>query len=379
MTTHALGPWPKGLDNVSSQTIGTPNDCLTVAQDVFIDRDGSVDSWPGLSLASSIGQVRAVYAGRFGQYAAGDQITDLVTGEALDGIPSGACAFAEHNDQLLLVDSAGVHTVGEAGLSVYGLPAPVFAVEPDSAGGLEAGSYAVALSILRNGKEGALSGAKWVSVDAGGGLRFDLPDGDFDAVRIYRSGANGGDLYRVLDAPPGAIGFLVGAGKLGAMASTRNLEPLPGGHLIASWSGRVLVGSGRYLYFSEPLRPDLFDRRHNFITFKSRLRMIAPVADGCYVADGDGVYFLAGTSPADWTLRRIDSEPPPAGCFTVCDGAIFPEIPDVRVAVWLTRRGFAIGLPEGQAVHPQADRLALQLSGSGQLVAVGRRLFALTY
>lgn len=260
-------------------------------------------------------------------------------------------------------------------LSALALPTPSFALGVSAIGGLDAGRYGVAVSLRRGAEESGLSSMVVVDVPQGGGLSLDLPTVG-DAVSIYRTEANGGLLYRAMDAPPGITDFLIGAGTLGANPGTQYLEPLPGGHIVTAWMGRLLVARGRTLVFSSPLRYGLYNPTQDFVELSSRITMVCPVNDGVYLADSQRCYRLIGTDPANWTLHPLDAAPPPIGASAVLDGSMFNDIPAVPVACWLSGKGFALGLPDGQVALVQEKRLRLPMPSKSWLAVFNRRLFA---
>ncbi|HEJ3062493.1 TPA: hypothetical protein SL272_000824 [Pseudomonas aeruginosa] len=376
-----LGPWPLGIDNVNPDT-DLPEGALRVADDVLIDLNGTVNSGPGTRLLSALDGLSALWTSRTGASYAflGESVArvDLAGVTPLANVgATNKGSFADHLDWVVTCSGGGLHRIRGDQVEPMALPYPAFTVRAGTAGGLDAGRYGVALATLRDGEEYALSPISFVNVAQGGGLVLNISDSS--QVRIYRTGANGDQLYRAVDAPAGLPDYLIGAGLLGSLPSSQYLEPLPGGQLIASWNGRLLVARGRTLNFSQALRPALYDPRHDFLQLPTRLSMLAPVGDGVYLADRVSAWFANGTSPDQWVLRRLSAGAPPEGCFAVLPGRLFEEIPDVPVAVWLSETGFVLGLPEGQVVQPQAKRLRLTRPEHGSLTALGQRLFALAH
>lgn len=379
MTTK-LGPWPAGLDNLTPDADLAPA-ALRAADDVLIDENGTVNSGVGPRLAVAapgLGSLwRATGGATYG--VLGSRAVRVSLGGLAElgeiGADGRGC-FAEHAGQVIACSRAGLFRLG-AQVEPLALPAPAFAVTAAPNGGLDAGRYGVAVAALRDGEEFGLSPIRFVDVPQGGGLSLSIAGEGM--ARIYRTGANGDELYRAVDAPAGIPDYLIGAGQLGALPAGRNLHPLPGGHLLQSWSGRLLVASGRTLYFSQPLRPGLHDPRHDFVRLPSRISMVAPVQDGIYLADRLRTYFLAGTDPAQWALLPLEALPPAQGAFAVVPGSLFDKVPAVPVALWLGPSGFVLGLPGGQIALPQASRLRLPASLSGSLTVFGRRLFALAH
>lgn len=374
-----LGPWPIGLDNLTADT-SLPAGALRQADDVLIESNGKVRSGPGPRLALPAAGLRSLWTSINGaSYAVQGSTLVKVTLAGLEPLGdiggNGEASFADHAGQVLVGSaSGGLFRIRDQAQPIA-LHAPSFSATPSASGGLDAGRYGVAVAALRDGEEFGLSSVVFVDVPQGGGLALSIAGGDL--VRIYRTGANGDQLYRAVDAPAGIPGYLLGAGQLGTMPTGRFMAPMTGGHLMHSWSGRVLVARGRTLYYSQPMRPALCDPRHDFIQLPSRISMIAPVQDGVYLGDQQRTYFMSGTDPEQLAMRVLDAPPPPTGCALVVPGNIFPDIPDIPVALWLGASGFVLGLDQGQVVQRQASRLKIPRFTHGSLATGARRLFAL--
>ncbi|MBX9914091.1 MAG: hypothetical protein K2Y25_09340 [Pseudomonadaceae bacterium] len=383
MANHKIGPWPLGLDNTSQDT-GMPAGSLRVAVNVLVDIDGTVDTAPGKRLLVAHAGAHSLWTSESGAslcgiggalYQASTSSLDLLA----DLGAEAPFAFCDLNGRVMVGTRLGLHALADGVVVAAAQPTPSCSVSVAAIGGLPAGRYGVAISVWRGDEESGLSRMLMLDVPEGHGIQVAIPSGEHDSVAIYRTEANGGDLYRAATAPESAGTFLVGVGQLGGMPDTRHLDQLPGGHIVAPWKGRLLVARGRTLMHSSPLRYGLYDSRHNFTQFASRLRMVLPVDDGVYVADSHSCYFLAGTDPEQWVVRKLDASPPAYGASAVVDGNLFTDGPPTKVAVWLSGKGFVLGLPEGLLAQPQAKRLALPQRGNGSLAVFNRRLFALTY
>lgn len=155
----------------------------------------------------------------------------------------------------------------------------------------------------------------------------------------------------------------------------------PGGDYARQWRGRLLLARGRTLYYSPPFRYGLIRPRADYIRFASHIAFIEAVDGGVYVGlVGRGVVFLAGEAPERWVQKPASDAIPQAGASAVMGTSQMEEkfrTAD-EVAVWFTEAGFAIGMPNGQVVLPQADRLSGLPLGIGSLAVQGDRLIVLS-
>lgn len=157
------------------------------------------------------------------------------------------------------------------------------------------------------------------------------------------------------------------------------LQPMPGGQWVEYWQGRVIVARGTTLFFSEPLRYGVYDPLRGYIQFEQQISWLAPLPSGIFVGLRDTVRFLSGSDYRQLE-QRVVGGPSWPGAAQVITSPNMPSdlIKDAdKVAVWMTDVGFAVGLPSGEVIHPQQDRLKEIPVTPGRLVAIGDRLTVL--
>lgn len=156
----------------------------------------------------------------------------------------------------------------------------------------------------------------------------------------------------------------------------RMLRPLPGGSAVCGWQGRVLVATGPHLVFSEPMHLGVYDPIRNFVTFPEDIIWLAPLETGVYVGLESSVVFLRGSGPDEWAQSTV-SGPSWRGCSAVMKTTfIDPKLVKGHpvVAVWFGRNGFELGLPDGEVVKPQANKINLPTMFEGRLIVNNDRL-----
>jgi len=377
----SLGQWPLGLDNRNDPRRLNPA-ALSAAWDVLIEEDGRVQSaaHPALELAAA-GLSSLWTSINGGGYALSGNTLCRIDGKTLmpvgvlDG--SGEAGFGEW---------AGTLYVGRRGGTLYqvqgdtlipaALQPPSISAAASVTGGLPKGRYGVCAALLQGDAEMPCSALVMLDIPEGGGVEVTVSGSGL--ARLFITEPNGTEPLWVADVSCG-LPYLIGQGKRGQPPASRFLEPLPAGRFLAAHGGRLLSAAGLHLYYSEPLRPNLADLRHNHIPLASPVTMLAAVEDGIYLADRRQTYFIEGTDSETVRLKPLAAPPPPEGCFAVLAGNLFVEVPDVPVAVWLGENGFVIGLPSGQVIEPQAARIRLNTNGlSGSLALENRRLYFLT-
>lgn len=157
-----------------------------------------------------------------------------------------------------------------------------------------------------------------------------------------------------------------------------HLIPLPGGHWIEYWNGRLVVARGRSLLFSEPLRYGAHNPLTGYIQLPTRVEWLAALETGIFVGQRDEVLFLNGRTPSDLSLSVVAGRSAPGMALTVESEFIGDDVAaGSPVAVFFTSSGFTVGQQNGQVVYPQKDRLQGLPLFRGKLVRDGSRIFAL--
>jgi hypothetical protein len=128
--------------------------------------------------------------------------------------------------------------------------------------------------------------------------------------------------------------------------------PFPAEH-IAFHAGRMWLAVDGFLAFSEPFAFSWFDLHQGTIPMESRVRMLAPVADGMFISTETATYFLAGTNPGEFFLRKATDYPAIERTLAV-DRV---EAMDVGLdspglcRVWASTAGVCLGTPGGAVIN----------------------------
>jgi hypothetical protein len=393
MPTKNLGPWKRGIDMLTEDTKMRP-DSVRDAINLEIDKDGNLDRRPGLRRANAQAGLHSVWTsptglGTFAAY--GDQLcrvrrnsntVDLDPFYTL-GSPDRV-SFDELNNRVVFCNRGTLGQVEPSGVArlLGGPDANPPIAHAQASGGLFGGPALVAISYVNAfGEEGGMSTQVQVDVPDGGGIRLVMPPPPPDAVitRIYRTGKSG-KLRWAADAPAAMPEYVVGAGKLKKLADTQFMRRMSGGDHVSAWNGRLLVARGRFLFWSEAMNSGLTDPRHNHATFPRRVAFIMGLSGGAFVGQrGAGVVWLGGNDPREWSYNETGSAAPePFAAVRVTNDLFDPQLqlPSGELALWLSERGYVIGLPSGSIAEPQAHRIRLPITAAGSLAVLGRRILS---
>jgi hypothetical protein len=376
LQTIPIGPWPKGIQNLLDPT-ATPKGCLVEAINVDLSPEGAATQRLGYSSVST--NVHSLF-----QH--GNRTLGIVNGMVAEindtaarnlGLAvEGTVTWCTLQDRAVFTNSGVLGCVDGERAFVMGMDAPGISAATSSAPPAE---YMTAVAAIgADGEEGPLSSAvpagpgDIVTITSGGPGRVYMTRKNGEVFYDVGAYATGASMYRIPDMPP-----------YGRACESQYLSRMPGGLYVRYWRGRLLVARGRTLYFSMPLRYGLFDPSFGFVKFEGKIDFIESIESGIFVAvAGQGVYYLHGDEPVKWERRLLDTTPAQPGAVTVIPTvqlrALNLPAPQAWCAVWLTDKGFALGLSGGMVVYPQADRLSGLPLGTGTLYFTGDRLIALS-
>jgi hypothetical protein len=232
------------------------------------------------------------------------------------------------------------------------------AVSGESGGALAAGLYQVCCTVIGwGGRQSPPTRPVQVSVPENGALTITLPVAG-DLVAIYATPPNGDVFYKILETT-GANYRMALARDGGERCFTEHLMPMPPGTIVRGFLGRLLVASGKTLYFSEPYSPGLYNPVSGFLQFASDITMLEPCGKGFYLA-ADKTYWFSGDLSGDAVL----SEALPYGA-AVGSGVAFPDREQVA---WYSNKGVVVGDASGQAKAVQEEAVVVKPAAAAALL-----------
>lgn len=386
MTAQAL-PLPKlGVDLLSDET-DLIEGTVRRAENVDIGGKGTFKRRAGYTVAVAGADFHSLFTyGRGTLTGRGTKVyfIDVATFAPTLLYDMGVAApvkFAEINDHLyftnrgalawLPVDAMTARAVGVA------LPAQLPEIAASGVGTLTAGTYAVGLSRIDDrGEESPTALLGTVTLAGSGGVQLsNLTIDVTSSYRVYLSPPDGDVLYVAAEFTAAFASYLVGTQPEGAQRSTQHLVPLPPGDFLFGHGGRIYTAVGDVLSFSQAMRPHLTDPRHDFVQFAGAITFAEPVADGIFVGDARGVWFLPGMDPSQFKLRQVSNRPAVMRSALKTSGGDFPK--DLvgtfdDVVVWLSTDGYMVGKPGGDVVELHSDRVRIAPGLEGKSAEVTR-------
>lgn len=363
-----IGGWD-GVTNTIEET-SLPISSLTQAVNVDMDNFGKMQLRQGSSLAVSLVGARNLWAGTLFPYMLVAQGANLIAldvnmsqtalSTTLDG--NGPVSYCEINGTVYWTDgtSVGLITPDLVRHPIYTENPPVQPLLALSTlGGLDAGNYQVASTwVDALGRESGTSIAAQITVPAGGGIALTFLNAPADIVstRVYVTKANGDKLYLYTTVPAAMAGLTIQNGHLESQLATQFAEPMPAGHLIRYFNGRLYIADKDRVWFSLPLRYGQFRRDVSYMKFKGHIRMLEPVGEaqnssGFYVSDDARVYYRSGAAPKDFQQAIAYPYPAVDGTAVRVPGSYLGLEITTNVVYWLSTNGvFCIGTPGGVVI-----------------------------
>lgn len=244
-------------------------------------------------------------------------------------------------------------------------------------GSLFEGTYNLAISWSKNGRESALSNI--MTFEGEGGIRLVLPynyGGDADQVTIYMTERNGSELLKVVTLPVITATFTINSDKdLTRAAQFQNLSPMRTGKFLKLWRGRLLTADKNLLHFSQALNFHLCDERYDFIALPQRVTFVEPVESGIWVGQSNSVVFLSGNDVRDLRLVQTGAKAPVPGTALRVNSDLLGELSaGLESVLWLAENGYCIGTPSGNLVEAHANTLKGITAKGGQSVRFDDRI-----
>lgn len=280
---------------------------LVVADNVDLDNDRYVSRRPGVTKISSLAIDAAWGDGAAFLFTSGEALyrlnEDETTTQIVTGLtPSSVLAALTFDQKQYWSNGYETGVVFGNTNRSFGLAAPDAPTVSKIGGNLPEGTYAFAISYVRdNGLEGGLSNETVLSSDDKVGFSITTPtshpEPDVNSVNVYVSSADGRTLFLLATLALGqtVTFFDDNARRLGIEgARLQGVNGPPAFQAIDEYNGRILVGSGEYLFYSNPFAYEHFDRRYGYTPVGGHVECIAAVDGGVFVGTEKEILFFAG-------------------------------------------------------------------------------------
>lgn len=303
--TVQLGSFAPGLNNRLEPTrLSTvlpdrkPGTYLYGADNVDLNGEGYLKRRRGQTLALA-GNTHSLWADGAGAYAVVNgalcalqpQNTTLVPTTIRSGLPGLPVSYSRGADgDLYWTNGQSIRRISN------GVDRPIASELPvalpavgviQNGGGLVAGRYLVAFTVVTVDGESPATPVVQFDVAQGSGIQYDA-SATGTVVDVFMSGPNG-DILTWQGRSQGAT--IQNHNELGRRCPTLNRALMPAGSIVRHYRGRLLVAHGSVLFYSDPYNYGVIDPTSNFVPFPATISVIEPTDNGIYIC-ADKTYWL---------------------------------------------------------------------------------------
>lgn len=365
-----LAPNPKGVNQRAAET-DLPEGSLREAINVTLDAAGKAKRRAGYQRIVELGNAHSLWSndsvmllvdgGDLYRYDP-EQVTAQLVHTGAGGAP---LSYAQANEWLFYTSERVNGRINlynpDEHYPYWGVPQPTGLTLSASAGTLPPGQYQVAVTYASaSGEESGADAPMVITLGGTEGIQLNhlqAPAG-VDRVHIYCSMLNDTQLYRQATIPAGPSEYVITQLRRGKLCTTLFQEPLPSGHLIHAYRGRLFVAKDNVVYFSKGLSYSLYEPDNGYLPpFPEKVSMIVAVEDGLYIG-ADKTYFLRGNGPDEFSISVVDQGKPVLGsALSINAQLVIPEYVGT-VAYWVDSEGPCFGVNGGMVQHTSISTLA---------------------
>ena len=147
--------------------------------------------------------------------------------------------------------------------------------------------------------------------------------------------------------------------------TTKTVSDPPIGTILELWNGRMYIGKDDVLWYSNPFAYSQFDLARNYVPFGNQMRMIQGVKNGLFIGTDNGISFLGGSNPNEFSYEFLTDSRVIEGADVKVKGSIInPQIQGF-VALIPTNNGIFAGLPTGELFDLTKERIDFPYSLRG--------------
>lgn len=343
-----LGPWPKGLDNVSRY--GDVDKATKRSVNAFVDRSGSE------VLAVRMNPSPSTDRFRHGPIRV-DASGAIFYRGAATGLVASPPYFADSSDSdtHLLSASDGLF-IGQGPVFSRALTTRPFLVPSQPPAPTD-----TPIQVVVQHKEGSVS----EPVALGGDLRVrSSVDGT-----LYMTRQGGGDFYRVGPVTAG-VEVELPASPSGELLPHADLDLKPmfyTGTPCTIGRNRAFYAAGTMIFFSEPFRYSVW-RVNNLIPVGTKVLMVAALGELLFVGTDQGVAVVKNIGTEQVSFEKVASSPVLSYSFCRVPGSVVGQ--ELDLVAWATQDGIQLGLPDGTVATMAAGRFRATAPHNGVLTFV---------
>lgn len=216
-------------------------------------------------------------------------------------------------------------------------------------------------AVTNSGVRSPFTVPQFISVADGGRIDISAPAHAL-TIEVFSTSSDGSVFHKVGSMPAGTNSMSISVERLDGMPIVYEAEAkIPGGGVLCIHNGRLLVGRGATVFYSDPWAMGIYRPAKSFITFPDEVMVMASVDAGVIVGTAKRHYLLTGTDVSKADMRQIA----PYGAVH----GTMRELPNQEGVIWFTHRGPAVGGSDGSMSLQQDREIAFDpaLAGSAMV------------
>jgi hypothetical protein len=188
---------------------------------------------------------------------------------------------------------------------------------------------------------------------------------DLDNSTLYCNGTQNGQLIDFVSSPWPVSEWT---------GSSERIEKIkaPVGEHIDVLSGRDLISVADELFATEYGLPGIVDANSTRRRLDGRIIAVVSVQSGAFVSTTDAIYFISGTSPSKWTMKKVLDYPALewGNNQTLINPSDFGLESYTLSALFATVNGPVVGFPDGTAINLIDKNVTTPNCSSGAIMVV---------
>ncbi len=137
----------------------------------------------------------------------------------------------------------------------------------------------------------------------------------------------------------------------------RNKTVIKGATVLEVYKGKLYAAMDNVVWHSDSYDfMRMLKTEKNYLNFSGRVTAIKAIDSGVYISEEDKIWFLRGSSPADFNFTVAYDAGIEAGTELRIDKITIGEQTISPVIMWTTRKGICIGTNDGQVINLTEER-----------------------
>ena len=148
--------------------------------------------------------------------------------------------------------------------------------------------------------------------------------------------------------------------------NTRDRSAPPPGTCLSYFRGRIFIGAGKTIWFTNPMEPFVVDKARNFISMEEPVVGLASTDSLLVIGTTEGVYLLSGAESKEFSLAKVSNSAMIAGTeIEVLYVNVLGKPVTGKSVIYTATDGIYVVTPDGSVIDITQERLCLPNTAKG--------------